>query len=48
MQPKSIGTIMDLVQAFSTTPGVNGTKAGWNAVYLMGDSNPGGTNPTSI
>jgi hypothetical protein len=31
--------------AFSTTPGVNGTKAGWNAVYLMGDSNPGGTNP---
>jgi hypothetical protein len=26
--------------AFSTTSGVNGTKAGWNAVYLMGDSNP--------
>jgi hypothetical protein len=22
-----------------------GTQAGWNAVYLMGDSNPGGTNP---
>ena len=22
-----------------------GTQAGWNAVYLMGDSNPGGANP---